>query len=62
MKEPTKKFYLFNVIIGAINVLLIGSAMLSNERLILKVLFVIALVFYIVLLVSFFIERKRWYK
>ncbi len=62
MKEPTKKFYLFNVIIGAINVLLIGNAMLSNESLILKVLFVIALVFYIVLLVSFFIERKRWYK
>ena len=64
MKETVKKKerYLFCVIMGAICVFLLGVSMLTNEMLILKVLFVITLVSYIVLLFCFLMERKRGYK
>lgn len=65
MKEIVKRrksIYLFSIIMGAICVLLLGVSMLTNEILILKVLFVITLVSYIGLLFCFLRDRKRGYK
>lgn len=60
--EKKKRIYLFNIIMGAICVCLLGMSMLTNEMLILKILFAIALVSYIVLLICFFRDRKRGYE
>ena len=61
MKETAKKerIYLFNIVMGAICVMLLGVSMLTSEKLILKVLFAIALVSYIVLVICFLKGRKK---
>jgi len=57
-----KNIYLFNIIMGAICVLFLGVSMLTNEMPLLKVLFVIALLSYIVFLICFFRDKKMEYK
>ena len=60
MKNTKKKnIYLFNIIMGAICVLLMGISMLTSDMMILKVLFAIVVVSYAGMLICYFINRKE---
>ncbi len=60
MKITKKRnIYLFSIIMGAICVLLLGISMLTNDMMIFKVLFVIAVLSYVGMLICYFINRKE---
>lgn len=60
MKNTKKKnIYLFNIIMGAICVLLMGISMLTSDMMIFKVLFAIVVVSYVGMLICYFINKKE---